>query len=619
MATTINGMWVEAARDGGSRTAFMYRDGDDWRDISYADAHKRITAIGAGLLDLGIGTGDKVAILSNSRPEWTLCDYAALGAGATVVPIYQTNSPADCEYILDNCGAKLLVVEDAEQLAKIEGLWGNLPELKTIVVMDGAKPKSASNGATPNVLALADVEASGASQTERWNTASDKVDPNSLASLIYTSGTTGPPKGCMLSHDNYVHMTELVTGTGADIFRPDDRIVLFLPLAHTFARIVQFVATRLNMELAYSTVPTLMEDLAHVKPTILPSVPRVFEKAHTRIYGMFSEASGIKAKLISWSMNKGALRGKYLQHGRRVPPVLAAQYAIAHKLVFSKIHARFGGRLRLCVSGGAPLSRDVQEFFLSSGIIILEGYGLTECTAAATLNLPGNFRVGSVGPLLPETEVKIAEDHEILIKGRQVFQGYYRNEEATKEALSDGWLHSGDIGTIDREGFLYITDRKKDIIVTAGGKNVSPQNIENALKATQYVSQALVYGDRKPYLAALITLDAQELGTFAEEHKLPADMRKLIATDEVKQLVQDAVAKVNGNVGKWEQVKRYRILPIDFTQETGELTPTLKLKRKDVCARYGAYIDEMYGADSPDFDCVTDEAILELQKTPAHA
>jgi long-chain acyl-CoA synthetase len=296
------------------------------------------------------------------------------------------------------------------------------------------------------------------------------------------------------------------------------------------------------------------------------------------------------------------------------------QFAVANKLVFSKIQARFGGELRLCVSGGAPLAKEVQEFFLACGIIILEGYGLTESGTAATLNHPRSFRVGSVGTALPKTELKIDDDGEILIRGPQVFQGYWKDDAATKAVLTeDGWLRSGDIGTIDRDGFLRITDRKKDIIVTAGGKNVAPQNIENALKSTQYVSQALVIGDRKPFLTALITLDPQEIEAFATAKGLPTDLVKLVGTDDVLELVHDAVDKTNGEVGRVEQVKKWRVLPLDFTQETGELTPTLKLKRKVVCERYGRWIEEMYADGAADEGAVTDTAILDQQRDPVTA
>jgi long-chain acyl-CoA synthetase len=612
---TLHAMFVESARKNGAKIAYIQREAGSWKHVSYANALARVEAIGAGLLDLGVTAGDRVAILSGSRMEWSLADYATLGTGATTVPIYQTNSASECQYILENSNSTVVFVEDASYLAKIREERANLPKLQHVIVFDA---NGTELDAEAGEIAMADIEASGrATGSAGWYAAGDAVDPGTLATIIYTSGTTGPPKGCMLTHSNYVTMTEQGVDPDIALFVGDDRMVLFLPLAHTFARLVHFVATRLGIELAFTTIATLMDDLGELKPTVVPSVPRVFEKAYTRILGQFNEATGVKRVLIDRAMKVGALRGRYIQRGRRVPPMLAAQHALFHKLVFSKIHDRFGGKIRLFISGGAPLSREVGEFFLACGITILEGYGLTESTTAMSVNHPTDFRMGSVGKLFPGTEVKIDTDGEILVRGGIVFQGYYENDEATKETLDDeGWLHTGDIGDFDREGFLYITDRKKDIIVTAGGKNISPANIEGALKATQYVSQALAFGDKKPYITALVTLDPDETATFAASHGIEGDMFTFVAHPEVQALVQAALDKVNGEVGRVEQVKRARILPIDFTQETGELTPSLKVKRKVVVERYGDWINEMYEADAPDLAAVTDPRIAALQDQP---
>jgi long-chain acyl-CoA synthetase len=618
VATTLHGMFIESARAHASNVAYIQRVGGAWVNLTFAETLARVEAIGAGLIDLGIAPGDKVAILSMSRREWSMADYAALGAGAIVVPIYQTNSPAECQFILDNSTSVAVFVENLEHLSKVRAERSSLPNLKHVIVFDTT---GVELDETAGEMSLEELEARGkAAGSDAWYAAGNEVSQDKIATIIYTSGTTGPPKGCMLSHHNYVFMTEQVIDQAFGLFGADDRVVLFLPLAHTFARQTQFAATRLGGELAYTTIATLMDDLAELKPTLMPSVPRVFEKAHTRILGQFNEATGAKAKLIARAMKVGALRGKYVQRGRHVPPVLAAQYALFHKLVFSKIHARFGGRIRLFISGGAPLSREVAEFFLACGITIVEGYGLTESTTAICVNSPTNFRLGSVGRVLEGTQVKIAEDGEILAKGDIVFQGYYQNEEATREVLTgDGWLHSGDIGEFDKEGFLYITDRKKDLIVTAGGKNIAPANIENALKSSQYISSAFAFGDRKPYITALVTLDPDEMATFAATHKLPTDMYELVATDEVQDLVRAAVKEVNSHLGRVEQVKRWRILPIDFSQETGELTPTLKLKRKVIMERYGEWVEEMYGADQPDAAAITDPRIGTLQDTAPKA
>ncbi len=612
MADTLHGMFIESARAHGAKTAYIQRHAREWHETTYAAALAKAERMGAGLQALGVSSGDRVAILSMSRMEWSLADYAILGAAATVVPIYQTNSPAECQYILDNSHASIVFVEDASQLDKVRVERGNLPKLRHVVVFDAT---AVALDADAGEIALDELEAMGA-DTDRWHETGSTVTADTLATIIYTSGTTGPPKGCMLTHHNYVFMTEQGVERSVGLFAGDDRIVLFLPLAHTFARLCHYAATRLGIELAFTTIATLMDDLAELKPTLLPSVPRVFEKAYTRILGQFNEATGAKRKLIDRAMKVGALRGRYVQRGRRVPPVLAAQHAVFHKLVFSKIHARFGGNIRLFISGGAPLSREVGEFFLACGVTICEGYGLTESTTAICVNHPHDFRLGSVGKAFEGTEVKIASDGEILAKGDIVFKGYYENEAATKEVLDDeGWLHTGDVGDFDREGFLYITDRKKDIIVTAGGKNIAPANIENALKATQYVSQAFVFGDRKPYITALVTLDPDEISAFAKSHGLDDDLYRLVAEEQVHELVQAALDKVNGEVGPVEQVKRCRILPIDFTQETGELTPSLKVKRKVVVERYGSWIEEMYEADAHALAGVTDPRIGSMQDT----
>ncbi|MCW2974487.1 MAG: long-chain fatty acid--CoA ligase, partial [Thermoleophilia bacterium] len=380
MAQTLHAMFVESARSHGSKTAFLQRahGATTWDATTYAEALARVEAIGAGLIELGVGPEGRVSILAASRMEWTLADYAILGAGATVVPIYQTNSPSECSYVLEDSDATIVFVEDAGQLEKVRVERAGLPKLQHVVVMD---PTGLELDADAGELALSELEERGAAAgSAAWHDAGSSATPSTIATLIYTSGTTGPPKGCMLSHNNYMTMTTQGVDPANGLFLENDRMLLFLPLAHTFARLAQFAATSTGSELAYTSIATLMEDMADVKPTLVPCVPRVFEKAYTRVLGQFNEATGVKKSLIDRAMKVGALRGKYISHGRRVPPILAAQHALFHKLVFSKIHARFGGNIRLFISGGAPLSREVAEFFLACGIVIVEGYGLTEST-----------------------------------------------------------------------------------------------------------------------------------------------------------------------------------------------------------------------------------------------
>jgi long-chain acyl-CoA synthetase len=610
MAETVVEFIDEALTRNAANPGFRFRTKTSWKTVTFADGQKEIASVGGGLRSLGLGAADRIAILSDPRYEWTIADYAILGGGSVVVPIYQTNSPTECEFILRNSKTRAVITENAGQLAKIAEIRSELPDLQHVIVIDpdGADLAAAGSG----VISWDDLKALATDSSKaEWKAAGAETKRHDLATLIYTSGTTGAPKGCMLTHDNLLHSIEVVEATG--VLAPGDRIALFLPLAHILARVIQMCSTRLGVEIGYTSIATLMDDLADIQPTILPAVPRVFEKAHTRIRGQFDAATGAKGKLVHWALRVGTLRSKYVTRGRKVPPVLAAQHALAHKLVFSKVHARFGGQLRLCVSGGAPLTREVHEFFLAVGLTICEGYGLTEGTPL-TLNMPDNLRVGSVGQPLTGIEVITAEDGELLARGRLIFQGYYENEEATAETKdSDGWLHTGDIGKVDRDGFVYITDRKKEIIITAGGKNVAPQPIEGMLKATPLISQALVYGDRKPYISALLAVDPLDLEGFAAEHKLSNDVFELISTPQFLDAIKASIEHVNADLGQAYKIKKYRILPLDFTQPTGELTPSLKLKRKVVSERYSKWIDEMYESGAPDAAAVTDREILDLQ------
>ncbi len=603
MPATISELFSAAVEENGDRTAHIHRAGSEWRATSYAELGEQVRRFGAGLLKLGLQPGDRVAILANTRPEWAVADFALIGAGIIVVPIYQTSSPAECQYILENSGARAVIVEDAGRYDRIQPAVEALDGLEWVIAMD-------DTDLGDEVFAMHAIAASAeADDLASWDRTAADASPEQMLTYIYTSGTTGPPKGCMLTHGNYANMVEMVFEAG-DIFRRDDRVVLFLPLAHTFARLIHFLTIEGGMELVFSNPLTVLDDLAETRPTILPSVPRVFEKAYNKVQARMAEATGPRAKLASWAMGVGRKRGRYVMANKFVPLLPAAEWLVAKQLVFSKIHQSFGGNVRLAVSGGAPLSREIHEFFLSAGIVILEGYGLTESTTALTLSMPDRFRTGSVGPALPRCELEIAEDGEILARGPHIFQGYYGNEEATREAIDrDGWLHTGDIGKLER-GMLYITDRKKDIIVTAGGKNVAPQLLEGGLKAQSLISQALVHGDKRPFLTALITLDADDAAAMAEEHGLPRDMVDFIASDAVIDHVQAALDKVNAAHGRSHQVKRFRILPVDFTTESGELTASMKLKRKVVHDRYGQYIDEMYEDGAADAAAVTDAELV---------
>jgi long-chain acyl-CoA synthetase len=562
---TIADLWRRAATREG--TAYLVEQDGEWREISWPEATQAVDEIANGLLASGIGKGDAIGILGRTTVEWVLFDWALGAIGAIGAGIYPSLPPKDCSYVLDHADAVGVLVEDDKQRAKVDEERDTLPKLQ-------------------HVWSYADLEelrAKGrehaAAHPDALEEARSSVGEEDFFTYIYTSGTTGPPKACMITHRNYYTMVGAVDDVPGFI-GPDDLILLYLPLAHNFGRCLHLLAGYIGCSIAFCPDPVRVGDFAaQVKPTVLPSVPRVFEKVHAAVQASFDEATGMKARLIRWALRVGRRVSEHRQQGERVPPWLGLQHRIANKLVYSKVKAKLGGRLRLPISGGAPLAKEIAEFFHTIDITICEGYGQTECTTASNVNMPTRFRFGTVGPAIPGIEVRIAGDGEVLVRGPNVFAGYYKDEEATRATVdADGWLHTGDIGSID-DGFLTITDRKKDIIVTAGGKNVAPQNIENELKASKYISQALVIGDRRPYLTALITLDEAARG-LSDVH--------------VKDLVQSVVDEVNADKASFEQVKRFTILPRDFSADEDEVTPTMKLRRKVVQDHFASDIDALY-------------------------
>jgi long-chain acyl-CoA synthetase len=562
---TIAELWRRAASREG--TAYLVEGEDGWREVSWEEATRAVDEIANGLLSLGIGKGDAAGILGRTKVEWVLFDYALGSIGVIGAGIYPSLPPRDCAYILDHSDAVAVLVENDEQRAKIDAERSNLPKLRHVFSFEDLDDLRAKGrqfaGENPDALESARAD----------------VGEDDLFTYIYTSGTTGPPKACMISHRNYYSMVGAVDDVPSFI-GPDDLILLYLPLAHNFGRCLHLLAGYVGCSIAFCPDAMRVGEVAtEVKPTVLPSVPRVFEKVHTAVLASFDEATGVKRKLIDWALRVGERVSAKEQAGESVPAWLALQHRIADRLVYSKVKAKLGGRLRLPISGGAPLAKEIAEFFHTIDILICEGYGQTECTTASNVNMPasGRFRFGTVGPAIPGIEVKTAEDGEVLIRGPNVFGGYYKDEAATREVLDeDGWLRTGDVGSID-DGFLAITDRKKDIIVTAGGKNVSPQNIENELKASKYVSQALVIGDRRPYLTALITLDEAAKGL-----------------SDPQGLIQEVVDEVNEGKASFEQVKRFAVLERDFSPEHDEVTPTLKLKRKIVGEHFASEIEALY-------------------------
>ena len=585
-STTLADLLPRAAQLYGDAPAIQYKDGGNWVKRSFAEVEETVRALALGLIDLGVVKGDKVSILANTRPEWTYFDFAALSIGATVVPIYQTNSPEECQYVLENSDSKVVVVEDDEQIEKIRKVRDQLPQLESVVRMTGS---------SDDAISFDDLAARGGSRDvseweQRWRT----VTPEDICTFIYTSGTTGPPKGCVISHGNYRAMLDMVNENS--VIEGEDITYLYLPLAHSFALLIQLGSFDLGATIAYWERDPLkiMPNMAEVKPTYFPSVPRIFEKIYTTATSAMEKEGGLKKAIFDWAIRVGGKMREAERSGRQPGFLLRKQYEFADKKVLSKIRALFGGQLRLAVSGAAPINPDILRFFDAAGVLVLEGWGMTETSTAATISTPEDFKIGTIGKPFPGCEVKIADDGEILVKGPNVFQGYYKNEEATRETIVDGWLHTGDLGSIDADGFITITGRKKDIIITAGGKNITPANLENEIKQHPLVSQCVVVGDRRPYLVALVTLDPEEAVAYAKEHGLSEDPTQLATNGDVRAAIEVHLAKVNEKFARVEQVKKIAILPQDLSQESGELTPTMKVKRAVVADKHQDEIEKLY-------------------------
>jgi long-chain acyl-CoA synthetase len=582
---TIERLWREAVSSGRTTPAYLVQHGDEWQPMPWEEAGERVRSYANGLLALGVRKGDAFALIGANRVEWALFDFALGSIGAIAAPIYANSSAKDAGYVLDHSESVGVLCEDDVQRAKVESVRGDVPRLRHVLTY-GDLDDLAARG-----------RAYAAEHPNALSEAGEAIEEDDLFTYIYTSGTTGPPKGCMISHRNYYAMVAVVDDLPS-FTGPEDTMLLYLPLAHNFGRLMHLSGAYVGYAIAFLADPLqAAAALPQVKPTVFPSVPRVYEKVHTAVVAKFDAETGAKRKLIDWALRVGRRVSELRRAGEPVPPGLAAQFRLADRLVYSKVKERLGGRLRLAISGGAPLAAEIAEFFHSIDILLVEGYGLTECTTAASTNTHEAYRFGTVGRALPGTEVRVADDGELLIRSDTVFQGYFKDPEATAEVLGeDGWLRTGDIGEIDEDGFIRITDRKKDIIVTAGGKNVAPQNVENELKGSKYVSQALAIGDRRPYLVALVTLDPTEVASWAAEHGLDVAPAAYPQTPQVRALVQGIVDEVNARRASYEQIKRFVVLPRDFTQEDGEVTPTLKLRRRQITEHFAGEIEALYAA-----------------------
>jgi long-chain acyl-CoA synthetase len=573
--STIWSLWQNAVADERTGPAYLVEEDGGWREVSWAESALAVDELAHGLLALGIGKGDAFGMLARTRLEWSLLDFALAQVGAVAAPIYPSVTADECCYILEHSKAVGCLVEDESDFPRIEQ----------------ARPKHVY---TPE--SLAELRALGREHAARdpqaLERARGQIGEEDLFTFIYTSGTTGPPKACMILNRNYSEMVETIDRI-ENFFLPTDVMLLYLPLAHNFGRLMHLLGAHLGFTIAFCPDPRRIAELMpQVRPTVLPTVPRVLEKVHTAVSANFAEATGAKRRLVDWALDVGRRSSALQQQGRPLPLGLSAQRRLADRLVYSKVKQRLGGRLRAAISGGAPLAKEIAEFFHALDLLVLEGYGQTECTTASNVNRPDHFKFGTVGPALPGIEVVTAADGEILVRGQTVFAGYFEDDEATREVLSDdGWLHTGDVGEIDADGFLTVTDRKKDIIVTAGGKNVAPQNIENSLKNARWISQALVVGDRRPYLIALITLDEDEMRKWAAERRVDGDLSQ---RDDVRALVEEAVTEVNADLAHFAHVRRFTILTRDFSADENEITPTLKLKRKVCEEHFAGEIEQLY-------------------------
>jgi len=593
---TLARMFWSRVEKSADRPAQQFKQGAAWTTLTWRDVGETVREVALGLIALGRGRGDAVALLSASRAEWVQADFAIFSAGGVTVPVYPTYPPDLVAYVVNDSGARTLIVEDATQLAKVFEAREQMPALEHVVVMTGydapQPPTMVMTWESLRRLGRESAEAHKGTLAERI----DVVRPEDIASIVYTSGTTGPPKGVVQTHGN--HVAAVAASVQTTPVQEGWVHLLFLPLAHSFARLESFLGVARGLTTAFAeNLDTLRDNLPETRPHFICSVPRVFEKVYAGVLANAQGGSPLKRRIFEWAVAVGRDVSRHQQRGQPVPVGLALRRRIAHKLVFSKLHARLGGRLQWAVSGGAPLSRDIAEFFHAAGILLLEGYGLTETCPVLTFNRPDRFKFGSVGQALPGVELKIAGDGEILARGPNVAtRGYWKQPQATAEAFEPtGWFHTGDIGRLDEDGFLFITDRKKDLIVTAGGMNIAPQNVENMLKADPFISQVLVHGDRRPYPVALITLNPDELAKFAREHGIiAADPAALVKHPKVVERVARTVEEKNTHLQSYAKVKKFTVLVGDFTQESGELTPTLKVKRKVVAERHRKSIEELY-------------------------
>jgi long-chain acyl-CoA synthetase len=587
--TTLNRLFLRTCRTHKKPNRMVVKKDGAWNLISNEEFENSVRRLSLGFQSLGLKPGDRVALLSENRPEWVMADLAALAAGGVTVPIYTSLLPDQIRYIIDDSGARMVVCSDLDLWRKVEAVRSELPALERIILIEGDPPAG--------VHAFSDVLDMGARSEARepglFEQSADAVRPGDLASIIYTSGTTGLPKGVMLSHSNFV--SNVVSLTEVIDFREDDTALSFLPLSHVLERTATFLFLHVGSTIAYAeSVEAVAANLVEVRPTVVISVPRLFEKIYARVMDQVMAGSRLKRGIFVWALATGKKYAAKTIAGERVPVNLAVKRGLAKKLVFSKITARTGGRIRYFICGGAPLSRDIAEFFYALGLVVLPGYGLTETSPVLTGNTPGRVRFGTVGRAIPGVELRIAADGEILARGPNVMMGYFKNEADTREVMKDGWFHTGDIGRIDGDGFLIITDRKKDIIVTSGGKNVAPQPIESLIQASPFIGSAVVVGSSRKFISALVVPDFDKLENHARAAGILFHRGELCRRPEVAAFLLDEVNRMTPGLASYERVKRIAVLDREFEIGMGEVTPTLKVRRNIVEQKYADIIESLY-------------------------
>jgi long-chain acyl-CoA synthetase len=593
-APSVSALFFDRVATSGPREAYRYPDKDEvWQSLTWAETGERVTRLAAGLVSLGITAEERVAIASGTRVEWILSDLAIMAAGGATTTVYPTTMAADVAYILADSDSRVVFAEDDEQVAKLREKHSELPSVVKVVVFDGT-----ADGDW--VIGFDDLEALGAKHlAEHPTVIEDRVAAttgDSLATLIYTSGTTGRPKGVRLAHDGWVYEGAVMVAAG--ILSEDDLQFLWLPMAHSFGKVLLSTQLAIGFPTAIDgRVPRIVDNLAVVRPTFMGAAPRIFEKAYGRIVGMTEAEGGAKLKIFQWAEKVGIAYSRAQRSGKPISPVLKAQHAVADKLVFSKVRARFGGRVRFFISGAAALSPDIAEWFHAAGVLILEGYGLTENCAGAFVNQPDHFKLGSVGTAFPGSQAKIAEDGEILIKGPHVMRGYHNlDTESASTLTAEGWLHTGDEGRIDEDGFLFITGRKKELFKTSGGKYVAPPHIEGMFKGiSALTSQILVHGNDRNFCSALITLDPDAVAEWASHHGMEGKTyTEVVSSPQMREVFQGQIDELNSKINRWETIKKFAILDHDLSIESGEITPSMKVKRNVVEANNRTILDGFY-------------------------